>query len=148
VCLGFLRVPGAVSDGLGRGDHGNEVRDLQKQLVDLGNKKLEVDGEFGEKTERVVEGFQKKNGLEETGVANFKTMTAIAKKLEPPKPDPKKKPTPTPRPKPKPAFVVTAAFADGKPKEVDGLTTRTALNNQVGSFLDDGARFVQISPES
>ena len=148
VCLGFLRVPGAVSDGLGRGDHGNEVRDLQKQLVDLGNKKLEVDGEFGEKTERVVEGFQKKNGLEETGVGNFKTMTAIAKKLEPSKPDPKKKPTSTPRPKPKPAFVVTAAFADAKPKEVDGLTTRTALNKQVGAFLDDGARFVQISPES
>lgn len=29
VCLGFLRVPGEVSNGIGRGDHGNEVRDLQ-----------------------------------------------------------------------------------------------------------------------
>jgi hypothetical protein len=144
VCLGFLRVPGEVSDGLGRGDHGNEVRDLQKQLVDLGNKKLEVDGEFGEKTERVVKGFQMKNRLEQTGVANFKTQTAMTKALEPTEPKPEKR---KPKPQPKAAFVVTAAFVEGKPKEVGGLTTRTALNKQVGTFLDDGARFVQISPE-
>ena len=146
LCLGFLRVPGEVSDGLGRGDHGNEVRDLQKQLVELGNRKLEVDGEFGEKTEKVVEGFQKRHALEETGVANFKTQTAVAKSLEPEEAKPEK--PAKAKPKPKAAFVVTAAFADGKPKEVEGLTTRTALNKQVGTFLDDGARFVQISPES
>jgi hypothetical protein len=143
VCLGFLRVPGEVSNGLGRGDHGNEVRDLQKQLVEVGHKKLEVDGDFGEKTEKAVEQFQKKHGLEETGVAGSKTLAAIAKGLKPPKPEP----TPPP-PASKAVFVVTAAFVDGKPKEVNGVTTRTALNKQVGAFLDDGARFVQISPES
>jgi hypothetical protein len=142
VCLGFLRVPGEVANGIGRGDHGNEVRDLQKQLVELGHKKLEVDGDFGEKTEKAVEQFQKKRDLEETGVASSKTIAAIEKALEPPKPEPK------PRPAAKAAFVVTAAFGDGKPKEVNGLTTRTALNKQVGTFLDDGARFVQVSPES
>jgi Putative peptidoglycan binding domain/CHAP domain len=142
VCLGFLRVPGEVSNGLGRGDHGNEVRDLQKQLVELGHKKLEVDGDFGEKTEKAVEQFQKGHGLEESGVAGSKALAAIAKELKPPKPEP------TPPPPSKAAFVVTAAFVDGKPKEVNGLTTRTALNKQVGAFLDDGARFVQISPES
>ena len=142
VCLGFLRVPGEVSNGIGRGDHGNEVRDLQKQLVELGHKKLEVDGDFGEKTEKAIEQFQKKHRLEQTGVASSKTIAAIEKALEPPKPEPK------PRPAAKAAFVVTAAFGDGKPKEVNGLATRTALNKQVGTFLDDGARFVQISPES
>ena len=30
----FIRVPGQVPDGIGRGDHGGEVRDLQKQLVE------------------------------------------------------------------------------------------------------------------
>jgi hypothetical protein len=144
VCLGFLRVPGEVANGIGRGDHGNEVRDLQKELVDAGHKKLEVDGDFGEKTEKAVEQFQKKHRLEQTGVAGSKTLAAIAKELKPPKPEPK----PEPRPAPKAAFVVTAAFGDGKPKEVDGLTTRTALNKQVGTFLDDGARFVQVSPKS
>jgi Putative peptidoglycan binding domain/CHAP domain len=144
VCLGFLRVPGEVANGIGRGDHGNEVRDLQKQLVELGHKKLEVDGDFGEKTEKAVEQFQKKHDLEETGVAGSKTLAAITKELKPPKPEPE----PEPRPAPKAAFVVTAAFGDGKPKEVNGLTTRTALNKQVGTFLDDGARFVQVSPES
>jgi peptidoglycan hydrolase-like protein with peptidoglycan-binding domain len=113
-----------------------------KQLVELGHKKLEVDGDFGEKTEKAVEQFQKKHKVEETGVANSKTIAAIEKALEPPKPEPK------PQPAPKAAFVVTAAFVDAKPKEVNGLTTRTALNKQVGAFLDDGARFVQISPES
>ena len=55
-------------------------------------------------------------------------------------------PEPASPAKPKPAFVVTAAFLEGEPREVAGLTTRTALNKQVGAFLDDGARFVQISP--
>ena len=145
LCHTFIRIPGEVADGIGRGDHGSEVRDLQKQLVELGNKKLEVDGEFGEKTERAVERFQARHELTETGVASPKTVAAIAKALEPPepKPEPERKPEPTARP----AFVVTAAFPEGDPREVGGLTTRAALNKQVNAFLVDGARFVQISPE-
>lgn len=151
-CHTFIRVPGEVADGIGRGDHGSEVRDLQKQLVELGNKKLEVDGDFGEKTEMVVEGFQRKQGLPETGVASPKTVTAIEVELEQrgqgPEPPPAPEPKPVGRAKPKPAFVVTAAFPDGEPREVAGLTTRSALNKQVNAFLADGARFVQVSPES
>jgi hypothetical protein len=142
-CDKFIRIPGRVPDGIGRGDHGGEVRDLQKQLVEIGQKKLVVDGDFGDKTERAVEQFQRKHDLPDTGVADSKTLAAIAKALEP-----KPEPVPKPRPKPKQAFVVTAAFERGAPREVNGLTTRAALNKQVSAFIDDGARFVQVSPES
>ncbi len=145
LCEIFIRVPGEVPDGLGRGDHGGDVRDLQKQLVEAGHKKLEVDGEFGEKTEKAIETFQGRTDLPETGVANTKTLTAIAETLEPKKPRPE--PPTTPRAT-KPTFVVTAAFPEGEPRQVEGLSTRTALNKQVSAFLNDGARFVQISPES
>jgi surface antigen len=144
LCRVFIRVPGQVPDGIGRGDHGGEVRDLQNRLIELGHKKLEVDGEFGEKTEKAVETFQSRNDLSKTGVANTKTLKAIDQTLEPEKPEPR----PTPQPSTKPTFVVTAAFPDGNPRQVEGLATRTALNKQVGTFLNEGARFVQISPES
>lgn len=148
VCHTFIRIPGEVADGIGRGDHGNEVRDIQKQLVELGNKKLEVDGEFGEKTEKVVESFQRKHRLPETGVVSPKTLTAIEKALEPKEPKPAPEPDAGPKPKAKTTFVVTAAFPSAKPQEAGALSTRTALNKQVNAFLDDGARFVQISRES
>lgn len=148
LCELFVRVPGDVSDGIGRGDHGDDVRDLQKQLVDLGHKKLEVNGEFGEQTEQALESFQARHDLPKTGVANKKTEKAIAKELEPEKPEPRPEPEPEPKPKSKPTFVVTAAFPDGEPREVEGLSTRAALNKQVNAFLAGGARFVQISPES
>ncbi len=148
LCDTFIRIPGEVADGIGRGDHGSEVRDLQKQLVELGNKKLEIDGDFGEKTEKIVEAFQGKHDLPETGVASPKTLTAIAKAFEPQEPKPEPEPQPVARRKPKTAFVVTAAFLEGEPREVAGLTTRTAVNKQVNAFLAEGARFVQVSPES
>jgi len=143
-CHTFIRIPGEVADGIGRGDHGSEVRDLQKQLVELGNKRLEVDGDFGEKTEKTVESFQGKHDLPETGVANKKTLEAIAEELKPEKPEPE----PPPGVVSKSAFVVTAAFTGSEPRQVVGLSTRSALNKQVSAFLDEGARFVQISPES
>jgi hypothetical protein len=79
-------------------------------------------------------------------VADAKTLAAIAAELEPQKPEPE--PKPEPKPKSKATFVVTAAFSDGEPREVEGLSTRSALNKQVNAFLSDGARFVQISPEN
>ncbi len=114
-CDKFIRIPGQVPDGIGRGDHGSEVRDLQKRLVEVGHKKLVVDGDFGEKTERAIEQFQRKHDLPETGIADSKTLTAITKALEPAKPEP----VPKPRDKPKQAFVVTAAFQRGAPQEVN-----------------------------
>jgi hypothetical protein len=148
LCHTFIRIPGDVPSGLGRGDHGKEVRRLQEQLVALGSKKLEVDGDFGEKTEKAVETFQRRNGLTETGVAATKTMTTIEKALAPTKPEPEPEPAPPARAaKPaKPSFVVTASFPDGDPQEVGGLATKAALNKQIGTFLSEGARFVQIAP--
>ena len=142
-CILFLRVPGEVADGIGRGDHGDEVRHIQQELLELGHKKIEVDGEFGEKTETAVGTFQAKHGLPKTGVASPKTVTAIAKELES---EPKEKPKPKPGGRPKPAFVVTANFPTGAPKEV-GVSTRAALQKQINTFLDAGARFVQIAPD-
>ncbi len=149
VCQTFIRIPGEVADGIGRGDHGGDVRAIQKQLVELGNKKLEVDGDFGEKTEKIVESFQRKHGLPETGVVSPKTLTAIEKELEPTEPKPVPEPDAAPRPKTKTktTFVVTAAFPSAKPQEAGALSTKAALNKKVNAFLDDGARFVQISPE-
>jgi hypothetical protein len=63
-------------------------------------------------------------------------------------PEPEPEPAPPARAaKPaKPSFVVTASFPDGDPQEVGGLATKAALNKQIGTFLSEGARFVQIAP--
>jgi hypothetical protein len=140
LCKLFFRVPGDVPDGIGKGDRGDEVRELQKELVELGIK-LEVDGEFGEKTEKAVETLQGKHRLRKTGVATKDTLAAIAGKLKPAKPEA------AAGPKAKPSFVVTASFPAAKPQEAGALLTKAAVSKQVNAFLDDGARFVQISPE-
>jgi hypothetical protein len=145
LCGVFIRVPGEAPDGIGRGDHGREVRELQDQLVELGSKKLEVDGEFGEKTEKAVETFQRRSELPDTGVAGSRTLKAMTAALAPK--EPKTRPEPSTTTPAKATFVVTAAFADSEPRQVGGLSTRTALNKQVNAFLSEGARFVQVSPE-
>ena len=140
-CETFIRVPGKVPTGLGRGDHGADVKALQRQLVKLGHKKLVVDGEFGEKTEKAVETFQRRSGLAVTGVVTPDTRTAIARALEPAEPGPTGRTT-------RPSFTVTAAFPEGDTEEVDRLRTRAAMNKQVNAFLTAGATSVKVSPAS
>jgi len=54
------------------------VKEVQKLLVAKGYD-VPVDGKFGEKTRRALRKFQKKNGLDDDGVADAKTMELLRK---------------------------------------------------------------------
>jgi hypothetical protein len=141
-CETFIRVPGTVPNGLGRGDHGSDVMRLQRQLKRLGHGTLTVDGEFGEQTEKSIERFQKRHDLPETGVANRATQEAIVRALEPPEPEP------MPRAPTQPKFSVAATFPDGDVDEVERLPTRARMHRQVNEFLAAGAVSIEITPVS
>ena len=66
---------------LRKGDKGEAVRNLQKQLLALGYPlpKYGADGSFGKETEAAVKAFQQDNGLTADGVAGKKTMEALEK---------------------------------------------------------------------
>lgn len=50
---------------------GEEVRQLQKRLIELGYLAAnEADGDFGSKTKKAVENFQRNNGLKTTGIVD------------------------------------------------------------------------------
>lgn len=55
---------------LSRGDQGNEVRDLQKMLIETGYMQGTADGGYGEGTVRAVRAAQKWLGLMPTGIAD------------------------------------------------------------------------------
>jgi Putative peptidoglycan binding domain/CHAP domain len=139
-CETFIRVPGQVPTGIGRGDLGADVKELQRQLVKLGHKKLEVDGDFGDKTEKALKTFQRRNDLPETGVATAKTRAVIKRALQPPTPPPLERGAARPR------FNVAATFPGGATKKAERLHPRTAMNKQVNAFLDEGATTVRVSP--
>ena len=89
------------------GCQGEEVRELQQALIDLGYLKGTADGIYGNKTENAVRAFQKKNHLYPDGLAGKKTrelimsMAAAKRKAKPtktPKPTRTPKPTKTPDP--------------------------------------------------
>lgn len=61
---------------LSNGDSGTEVYRLQRRLHRL-NYLYTVDGEFGEGTERALLYFQRKNGLEQTAVADEATQRLL-----------------------------------------------------------------------
>lgn len=58
------------------GDKGSEVTEVQKLLSLLGYD-LVIDGSFGDKTDRSLRAFQKKNGLTVDGIAGPKTIEAL-----------------------------------------------------------------------
>ena len=91
------------------GCRGEEVRELQQALIDLGFLKGTADGVFGNKTENAVRAFQKKNKLTVDGLAGVSTRELIISKAQA-----KKNPaTPTPAPaaEPTPAPAQTASPA-------------------------------------
>ena len=61
---------------LKRGATGQDVRKVQRQLVDKGYR-LDVDGDFGSKTEAVVKEFQKDKGLSSDGIFGPKTYQVL-----------------------------------------------------------------------
>lgn len=62
---------------LARGDSGEAVEALQQRLIELGYLSGRADGDYGPKTERAVEAFQREAGLEETGEADPETQEAL-----------------------------------------------------------------------
>ena len=70
------------SSTLFNGCRGEEVRELQQALIDLGYLKGTADGIFGNKTENAVRQFQKKNKLTVDGLAGTSTRQLILSKAE------------------------------------------------------------------
>ncbi len=66
-----------MSELLTIGSRGLAVRNLQAALK-LAGFAVEVDGDFGEQTERAVAAFQRRAGLVDDGVAGPKTLAALA----------------------------------------------------------------------
>ena len=59
------------------GCSGEEVRAMQQELIDLGYLEGKADGKFGNKTEKAVKNFQRKNGLTPDGLAGKKTRSVL-----------------------------------------------------------------------
>ena len=66
---------------LRRGDKGEDVKELQKELISLGYalQKYGADGDFGKETEAAVKAFQTDNGMKADGVVGEKTYAALEK---------------------------------------------------------------------
>ena len=101
--------PDSASEVLRLGSTGDNVKKMQKRLVELGYLTSGVDGEFGLKTYSAVYAFQQRNGLAADGVAGSATLTklysssAVREKAG-------VTPAPvTPTPKPKTAFTAPKA---------------------------------------
>jgi hypothetical protein len=65
---------------LKRGSRGEPVKALQQALVGAGFD-LDVDGDFGKKTEDAVKEFQRRNGLTADGIVGSKTLTMLGLNL-------------------------------------------------------------------
>ena len=64
-------------EDLARGSKGNNVILLQNRLNELGYNVGTADGDYGKKTAMAVAAFQKRNGLEATGIADIRTQELL-----------------------------------------------------------------------
>lgn len=79
----FLPSARALSaDTLFNGCRGENVRELQQALIDLGYLNGKADGIFGNRTETAVRKFQKKNKLSADGLAGKKTLQLVLGKAQ------------------------------------------------------------------
>ncbi|MGC6493604.1 MAG: peptidoglycan-binding domain-containing protein [Myxococcota bacterium] len=70
-------IPGLTTKTLTFGASGEDVRTLQRMLLDAGHQ-LIVDGNFGPATETAVRAFQARNGLEADGIVGPKTREVMS----------------------------------------------------------------------
>ena len=75
---------GAAPSGLRRGQSGDDIKSLQNQLNAQGAG-LKTDGQFGSKTEKALQNFQRRKGLEQDGVAGGSTQKQLDRGLTLPK---------------------------------------------------------------
>jgi len=62
---------------LEKGSDGEDVKELQRRLRDLGYNPGAIDGDFGSKTRSAVKDFQRAQGLEADGIVGRKTINAL-----------------------------------------------------------------------
>ena len=67
------------SPSLQKNDTGKDVLTLQKKLYIIGYEITELDGEFGDETEKAVQAFQRDNEITVTGVVTNATWRALKK---------------------------------------------------------------------
>lgn len=116
VCLCVLSLPAAFayeSSTLYNGSRGEEVRELQQALIDLGFLKGTADGVFGNKTEIAVRNFQKKNKLSVDGLAGKKTLQLILTKAQAKNKKATATPVPTSAPKTSSASSKSSSSSSG-----------------------------------
>lgn len=75
----FISTAALASPSLSKNDTGKDVLTLQKKLYIIGYEITELDGEFGEETEKAVEAFQRDNKITVTGVVTNATWRALKK---------------------------------------------------------------------
>ena len=63
------------------GDHAWLMRQVQQRLIDLGYLNDKTDGIYGNKTAAALRAFQKKSGLEETGIIDETTLELLKRTL-------------------------------------------------------------------
>ena len=63
-------------DAIQKGDRGEEVKSIQKELIKKGYKIVD-DGDFGAITEKAVKDFQSKNGLVADGIVGNQTLSKL-----------------------------------------------------------------------
>ena len=107
------------------GSRGEEVREIQQALIDLGYLNGSADGVFGNKTENAVRAFQKKNKMNVDGLAGAATRDLILRKAQ----DKKNNTMPTPAP------VTTVSVTNPVSEPVSEPASPTAAPVQI---QDDG----------
>ena len=101
------------------GSKGEEVRELQQALIDLGYLSGTADGVFGNKTENAVRKFQKNNKLTVDGLAGTATREAILSKAQAKKTHVNQ--TSSPAPTPVPAAPETGLSSSSGSQETSSL---------------------------
>lgn len=73
----FQREIAAYTASLKQGSSGQEVKDIQQKLKDMGYYTSAVDGVYGSKTVEAVKKFQKAKGLTADGIVGSQTLSAL-----------------------------------------------------------------------
>ena len=76
VCFSFVAAYG-FAQSYRYGDHAGEISVIQEALEELDLYYADITGHYGRKTERAVKLFQKKYGLDQTGVADEETLLRL-----------------------------------------------------------------------
>ena len=108
----FLDVFVATSSAIKEGQSGDDVKQIQQRLIELGYLTGSADGKFGAGTEEAVKAFQRKAGLTADGIVGSGTLSALnasnAPKLMPARRQPPRRP---PRRRRKPAITPRSSRA-------------------------------------